>query len=164
MMPGRAGGQDGGVERLILVLAVVGAAVVVAQIAARRRPDVPTQPRGSVPAQLDRDDFSDPDVPWLVAVFTSSTCGSCQGVVERAEVLANAEVAVVEVEAGAEREIHQRYGIDAVPTVVVAGPDGVVVRGFVGPPTATDLWAAVAEARDPGSTPESDLGRAAPDA
>jgi hypothetical protein len=28
-----------------------------------------------------------------------------------------------------------------------------VVASFLGPMTATDLWAAVAEAREPGSTP-----------
>ena len=45
---------------------------------------------------------------------------------------------------------------------VVAGRDGVVRASFVGPPTATDLWAAVAEARYPGSSPEPDVGRGAP--
>jgi hypothetical protein len=42
-----------------------------------------------------------------------------------------------------------------VPLVLIAGDDGVVRRHFVGPVTATDLWAAVAEAREPGSTPDS---------
>jgi hypothetical protein len=35
----------------------------------------------------------------------------------------------------------------------------VVRASFVGPPTATDLWAAVAEARQPGVSPEPGLGR-----
>ena len=35
----------------------------------------------------------------------------------------------------------------------------LVRAGFVGAFTATDLWAAVAEARAPGSTPEPELGR-----
>jgi hypothetical protein len=34
---------------------------------------------------------------------------------------------------------------------VIADPDGVVHAGFLGPVTATDLWAAVANAREPGS-------------
>ena len=45
---------------------------------------------------------------------------------------------------------------DAVPTIVVADEQGVVRASFVGPPSATDLWAAVAKARDPdedGTTP-----------
>jgi hypothetical protein len=40
-----------------------------------------------------------------------------------------------------------------VPTLVVADARGVAVAAFLGPMTATDLWAAVAEARDPGSSP-----------
>jgi hypothetical protein len=46
----------------------------------------------------------------------------------------------------------------AIPTTVIADCEGVVRRGFVGAFTATDLWAAVAELRAPGSTPEPDLG------
>jgi len=36
---------------------------------------------------------------------------------------------------------------------------GVVRAAFVGAFSATDLWAAVAEARAPGSTPEPELGQ-----
>jgi len=35
-----------------------------------------------------------------------------------------------------------------VPSVIVADRDGVVRASFVGPVTAADLWAAVAEVRD----------------
>jgi hypothetical protein len=62
-------------------------------------------------------------------------------------------VAVDDVEVTARRDVHERYGIEAVPTIVVADADGVVRASFVGPPTATDLWAAVAEVREPGSAP-----------
>jgi hypothetical protein len=57
--------------------------------------------------------------------------------------------------------VHRKYDIQAVPLVVVADAEGVVGAGFVGPASATDLWAAVAELRQPGSSPEPDLGRAA---
>jgi thioredoxin-like negative regulator of GroEL len=77
----------------------------------------------------------------------------CHDVVTKADVLASDDVVVAEVEFGAQRAVHQRYAIDAVPTTVVADASGVVVATFLGPVTATDLWAAVAEARDPGSTP-----------
>jgi hypothetical protein len=46
-----------------------------------------------------------------------------------------------------------------VPLTLLAGADGVVRASFVGEPTATDLWAALAEARHPGSSPEPGLGR-----
>ena len=37
--------------------------------------------------------------------------------------------------------------------VVIADAEGVVHRSFLGTVSATHLWAAVAEARDPGSAP-----------
>lgn len=148
-------------ERLLIALAIAVVAAAIAVVAARRRPDAPTQPRSEVPTQLDRDDFHELDGEgreWLVAVFTSATCQSCESTLAKAAPLASAQVAVVDVEVGAHPKLHRRYGIDAVPTVVVADGEGVVRKAFVGPPTATDLWAAVAEAREPGSTPEPEVG------
>lgn len=141
-------------ERLIIALAIAAVVAAVAVVARRRRvPDAPTQRRFSVPEQLDRDDFERRDAPWLVAVFSSATCDVCAQVLAKAEVLECGDVGVVEVEYGADRDLHERYSIDAVPTTVVADAHGVVVASFLGPMTATDLWAAVAEAREPGSTP-----------
>ena len=141
-------------ERLIVAVVIVVIVVVLAAIARRRRvPDAPTQRRFSAPEQLDRDDFARPDAPWLVAVFSSASCDVCAQVVTKATVLDSSDVAVVEVEYSADRALHQKYSIDAVPTLVIADTNGVVVKSFLGPMTATDLWAAVAEARDPGSTP-----------
>ena len=77
----------------------------------------------------------------------------------RPRVVACRDVAVQDVEYTALRRLHERYGIDAVPMVVVADADGVVRASFVGPMSATDLWAAVAEVRNPGSSPEPGLGR-----
>ena len=152
--------HDRPVERVVVALVLIGIAVVVAVVLERRnRVAPPTQPkRWDVPTQLDRDDFEGPDVPWLVAVFTSSTCDSCEKVVPKARVLASPSVAVTEIPYQTRKDLHQRYGVDVVPTLVVADPDGVVRASFVGVPTATDLWAAVAEARVPGSSPEPDLG------
>ena len=128
-------------------------AVVVALVLERRRPDAPSVPRWAVPSQLDRADFARPEAPWLVTVFTSATCDACAGTAAKAAVLASADVAVDEVEVGTRGDVHRRYGIDAVPLVAVADAEGVVRASFVGPPTATDLWATVAELRNPGSTP-----------
>jgi hypothetical protein len=146
-------------DRVLIAAAVVAAATVLAVVVQRRRPDAPTQAKWKVPAQLDRADFDRPAVPWLVAVFSSATCDSCAAVMGKSAVLASDDVAVQEVEVKARADLHKRYGIEAVPTVVVADADGVVVASFVGPPSATDLWAAVAEVREPGSSPEPDLGR-----
>jgi len=147
------------VERFLLAGVVVVIAAVVAVLAERRRPEAPTQPTWAVPTQLDRHDFVRPDAPWLVALFTSATCDSCMQVVEKARALDSGAVAVEEVEIKAHPDLHRRYHVEAVPTIVVADAEGVVRASFVGPPSATDLWAAVAEARQPGSSPEPDLGK-----
>lgn len=143
-------------ERLLVAVAIVGVVAIVAVIVRRRRtPDAPTQRRFSAPTQLDRAEFVRPQALWLVVVFTSATCEMCHSVLAKADVLASNDVAVQEIEYGTNRVIHERYSIDAVPTLVIADVQGVVVATFIGPMTATDLWAAMAEAREPGSTPGS---------
>jgi hypothetical protein len=135
------------VDRLLIALAIAVAATAVALLLRRRRPDAPTGRRGLVPDQLDRADFADPQRPWLVAVFTSSTCSTCADVEAKAAVLASDDVAVDVIEYTARRDVHRRYHIEAVPLVAIADGAGVVRRHFLGPVSATDLWAAVADAR-----------------
>jgi hypothetical protein len=138
--------------RVVIAVAIVAlAAGVAALVNRRRRADPPTQPRRQVPAQLDRADFSEPATPWLVAVFSSESCHTCADVVAKAEVMRSGDVAVDIVPFQTRRDVHQRYAIDAVPCLVVADASGAVHASFLGPVTATDLWAAVAEARQPGS-------------
>ncbi len=136
-------------DRLAIALAIAVVAVAVAAVLRRRRrSDAPTHPVGHVPVQLDRHDCERPDAAWLVAVFTSATCATCQDVAAKAALLASEDVAVVELEYGRARALQERYRIDAVPLVVIADGAGVVRRSFLGPVTATDLWAAVAAVRD----------------
>lgn len=145
-------------DRVLLALAIIAVAAVAAAVIRSRRPAPPTQGAWPVPRQLDRRDFEHSEMPWLVAVFTSSTCESCAQAIEKAAVLAAPEVVVVDVPFQTRKDLHQRYGVEAVPTIVMADADGVVRVSFVGTPSATDLWAAAAEARQPGSSPEPDLG------
>lgn len=146
--------------RIVLAVALVAVAVAVAWLVQRRRRVAPpTQPTWSAPAQLDRHDFAAPEAPWLVAVFTSSTCATCADMARKAAVLASPLVVVDEVEVTAQPGLHRRYHIEAVPITVLADTQGIVRAAFVGPVSATDLWAAVAEARDPGSSPEPHLGQ-----
>ena len=143
-------------ERLITALVLAAVVLAVAAVAQRRRrPAEPVRTGYAVPQQLARSDFERPDAPWLVVVFTSATCSTCAGVWERAQPLASPAVAVQEAELSQRRDLHDRYRIEAVPTTVIADADGVVRHHFLGPVTATDLWAAVAEAREPGSTPDT---------
>lgn len=135
-------------ERLALAAALLVAAVIAgAVLRARTKPPAPTRTGHTVPDQLDRMDFERPDAPWLVVAFSSKTCLSCAGTWEKVQLLASDAVAVQDVAYQERKDLHDRYGIEAVPVVLVADAAGVVVRSFVGPPAAADLWAAVANVR-----------------
>jgi hypothetical protein len=73
-------------------------------------------------------------------------------------VLASNDVAVQRIDFTEDPALHKRYRIDAVPTLVIADAHGVVRNSFLGPVKAQDLWAAVAECREPGSTPDPCAG------
>ena len=138
---------------MINLLIAVGVVIVVGAVAlvARRRQvaDAPTQVSWTVPQQLDPADLPWVAENWLVVVFTSATCHVCADVARKARVLESRDVLVAEIEYAARRDLHDKYGIDAVPTLLIADRDGVVRRHFLGPVSATDLWAAVARVRDP---------------
>jgi len=137
------------VHNLIIGLAIAAVVGVVAIVTRRRRiVDVPTQRNFSVPSQIDRADFGAPTQEWLIVVFTSATCPVCADVSAKAQALASRNVAVRIADFSNERAIHERYSIDAVPSVVIADTSGVVRHHLLGPVSATDLWASVAAVRD----------------
>jgi hypothetical protein len=144
--------------RLLVAVLVGLAAVGIAAFLRARRPAAPTRDAAPVPRQLARDDFHRPDAPWLVAYFSSSSCDSCRGLGPKVHALESASVATHEASFEDQRMLHRRYAISAIPMILVADSVGVVQRAFVGSVTATDLWAAVAEVRSPGATPEPALG------
>ena len=131
---------------------IVGVVVVVALLAnlwqRKRQVDAPTQGASEVPSQIDRSDFARPDAPWIVLAFTSATCQTCSDIERKVRVLETNSVAIQILEYTAQRELHERYKVDAVPTVLMADANGVVQANFLGPVSATDLWAALARARD----------------
>jgi len=136
------------VVRLGVAAVVLVVVVLLAWWLRRRPPAAPPRDSYPVPQQLDRADFPRAEVPWLVVLFSSSNCDSCQGLGERLAALESDDVATVEIEAHARGELHRRYAIAAIPTTVIADAQGVVRKDFVGAFSATDLWAAVAELRD----------------
>lgn len=141
---------------ILIVLALVAVAGAVAFVVQRNDPSAAAAepgPSWTVPTHLDRSDFVRPDAAWLVAVFSSSTCLACQGTWDKAQVLGSPDVAVQSLDSIADKAVHDRYGVDAVPMVLVVDGAGEVRRSFMGEPTATDLWAALAELREPGSVP-----------
>lgn len=138
-------------DRLLLVLGGVVIAGTVAALSSRGRKSAPAAITHTIPRQLDRRDFNGATRPWLVAVFTASTCDTCAAVMERARHLASSQVSVQELEHGSEAALHERYGVDSVPMVLIADETGAVQRAFLGPVTTTDLWASLAELREPGT-------------
>ncbi|WP_421119182.1 glutaredoxin family protein [Aquihabitans daechungensis] len=140
--------------QLAIVVLVGALAGAIAWYLQRRT--TPEPERGSswtVPELVNRDDFVRPDAPWLVVLFSSSTCLACRGTAAKAELLESDSVAFEEVDHLERKDLHDRYGIDAVPLLLLVDPIGSVRRSFVGEPSATDLWAALAELREPGSVP-----------
>lgn len=136
---------------LVVLVAVVGVAAVV--LGRRRTPPAPIRTGTTVPERLERADFARPDAPWLVVSFSSTTCLACKDTRTKIAPLESPDVAVQDVPYPDEKRLHERYRIDAVPVVVVADAAGTVRASFVGPPSAADLWASLADLRDPGSVP-----------
>ena len=130
-------------ERLIVLVVLVGLAVVVALLLQRRRPDPPSAPSYRAPRQLDRNDFAGPDIPTLLVVFSSDNCGTCPGVRDVVARFESERVVVQEVSVQRHPELHKRYRIDGVPTTVIAAADGTVVKAFFGAVSSDDVGEAV---------------------
>ena len=122
------------IVQLVIVAVIVAVTIGVAIASRRVGGDAAPTPSGfTVPGRVARNDFEHPERPWLVAVFTSETCDSCAGVVERAAPLDSPEVAVAAVPVQDQAETHAKYRIDGVPTTIIADAHGTVVGSFLGP-------------------------------
>ena len=133
--------------RLLIVLATAISAMGFGAFVKRRGTHSPTQVGHLHPTQIDRHDFED-HRDWLAVAFTSASCATCSDVENKLRVLESRNVGVRIVEYGAERDLHRKYAIDSVPCTVFVDSFGVVRAGFVGPVSATDLWAALARVRE----------------
>jgi hypothetical protein len=134
------------VDRLVLAVGLAVLAVLVAVVIQRRSASGPgaSAPSFQVPERLDRADFAvDPDAV-LVAAFTSATCTTCAEAVAAVAALRGDGVAVVEAELGLSGRLHARYGIDAVPLVVVADRSGTVRWHRFGALTTDEVREAIA--------------------
>ena len=132
--------------QIIIVVAVALVALGVGAYTKRQTPDAPSVPEThTVPDQVDRADFTSPDKPWLVAVFTSKTCETCAKVWTSTQLLASQAVGVQNVEVKDDADLHERYNITAVPSVIIVDDAGVTHASFLGPPTSSELWETLAK-------------------
>ena len=134
-------------DRLLVLAVVCAVAGVLAVLLQRWRPGGPVATGWSVPGHLDRADFAKPDVPWLVAVFSSTDCAACASMVSEAHSLASDLVVVQEVPAESAGDLHARYRVDVVPMLVVADEDGLVRAHHLGPSAPGELQAVLEGAR-----------------
>ena len=134
-------------DRLLVLVMVAALAGLVAVLLQRWRPGGPVATGWSVPGHLDRSDFAKPDVPWLVAVFSSTDCATCTSMVSEAHSLAATQVVVQEVPAESAGDLHARYRVDVVPMLVVADEDGLVRAHHLGPSAPGELQAVLEGAR-----------------
>jgi hypothetical protein len=132
---------------VVIALVLMAVAVVAALVISRRTDRRPASGKWQVPVQLHRADFADPDLPLLVVLFTNEGCASCDQARSTLAATPLDGVAVDEVERSERRALHDRYGIDAVPMLILADAEGVVVASWVGPVAADTLAAVVAQAR-----------------
>ena len=58
------------------------------------------------------------------------------------------QVAIQNIAYQQDQELHDRYNVTAVPSVVVVDEAGVNRAEFLGPPSSAELWATLAEVRD----------------
>ncbi len=141
------------------MLAALAAGVAVV-LRSRAGTDAPTRPTWAVPGEVDRADLPRPDAALAGRGVQLVDLHGVPGDLEKARQLESDEVAVCHLDSVADAELHRRYGIDAVPLVLIADADGRVRGSFLGEPPAADLWKAVADAREgpttSGSVPRCD--------
>ena len=87
----------------------------------------------STPGHLSREDFGFRDEPWLVVIFSSESCETCEPVVAEGMKLASLGIAIQEVAAETNKGLHEKYDIDAVPMLLLVDKFGVVRSSHLGP-------------------------------
>ena len=119
---------------ILLVLSLGSFATLVAYLVNNRRADSPSVPKSSLPVQIDRGDFEEPHGKWLLIFFSSDTCNSCNNVRSLINDLTVDSFHIQEIEFPKRKDLHQRYGINSVPIVLIANEEGVVIWSFAGVP------------------------------
>ena len=66
-------------------------------------------------------------------IFSSESCETCKPVVTEGMKLASLGIAIQEVTAETNKDLHEKYDIDAVPMLLLVDKFGVVRSSYLGP-------------------------------
>lgn len=123
--------------RLLIAGGIVVTAIVVASLLRNRRTQSPTIGRNEAPSFVSRSDFAHPEAPLLVLLFSSASCDSCVQVWDQLQKLEG--IAIERVDYPERNDLHERYGITAVPLVLVVDSAGLVQSHHFGKCSAEQL-------------------------
>ncbi len=124
---------------IILILVIGLTAFSISALANQRTSDRPSVPKSILPYQLDRSDFNNPSIEWIFILFTSDTCNACESVLNEVSKISIPNVVVQNINYAANKSLHIRYEIDAVPILLLADQKGIVQWSFAGVPPSTAI-------------------------
>ena len=133
--------------QFVIALCLFTVSCLVAWVLRKQKPSAPTQSELRIPQQLDRNDFSNPEKPWLIVSFTSDECDSCKSVSDATALVESSDVGLQIISVQDNPKLHDRYHVTQIPLTLLCSADGVVVEQWVGPLAAPHLWAALAKVR-----------------
>jgi len=136
------------VERLLVLVAVSLLACTAASIVQRRNYRHSVRTGSPVPVQIHRGDFPHPEIDWLIAIFTSESCDACTAVLRSAQSIDSAAVHVAKIDSTKNEKIYKLYDIDAVPLLLLANKNGVVLYYHRGPIPTDQLYKDIEEATE----------------
>ena len=93
----------------------------------------------SIPGHLSREDFRFTNEPWLVVIFSSESCETCKPLVAESMKLSSLGIAIQEIAVETNKDLHEKYGIDAVPMLLLVDKFGVVRSSHLGPTNSEEV-------------------------
>lgn len=127
-------------------------ALTVSALASRSAAQAPSDAEHHIPEHLDAPDFHNTSADRMLVVFSSRECNTCATVVENVSQMGRPGLLIDVVEIENRPALHSKYGIDAVPTILLAEPTGQVIKSFLGPASGELIERAMTEAWPTGNS------------
>ena len=93
----------------------------------------------SIPGHLSREDFGFTNESWLVVIFSSESCETCKPLVAESMKLSSLGIAIQEIAVETNKDLHEKYSIDAVPMLLLVDKFGVVRSSHLGPTNSEEV-------------------------